>query len=332
MTPPREEGAALLSVLLLVAVMAVLAATLLERVSLATSLAANGAANAQARAFARAAEAIASVQIADLIARDSGQTTLAGGWQGAPRALPVPGGAGTARVVDGGNCFNLNSMVTAMPGPTPAETVLTANPAAVQQFVTLAVSVGVGSGDAARVAAGLADWIDTDSIPAPQGAEDAAYAGRDVAMLPANRFVADISELRVIAGMTPEIYERLKPWLCALPAAGLSPINVNTLTPAQAPLLAMLFDGRLPTEAARSVIAQRPADGYGSAVRFWETNSVLAALNPPEAVKAQPQVKSRWFRMDVRLELAGAELRETALFDAQTNPVKLVRRSWGEEG
>jgi general secretion pathway protein K len=148
MTSRHEEGAALLSVLLLVAVMAVLAATLLERVSLATSLAANGAANAQARAFARAAEAIASVQIADLMARDQSQTTLSGGWQGAPRALPIPGGAGTARVVDGGNCFNLNSVVTEMPGPTPAESVLTANPVAVRQFVALAVSVGVGPGDA----------------------------------------------------------------------------------------------------------------------------------------------------------------------------------------
>jgi general secretion pathway protein K len=332
MTPPREEGAALLSVLLLVAVMSVLAATLLERVSLATSLAANGAANAQARAFARAAEAIASVQIADLIARDSSQTILLGGWQGAPRALPVPGGAGTARVVDGGNCFNLNSVVTGMPGPTPADTVLTANPVAVQQFVTLAVSVGIGPGDAARVASGLTDWVDTDSIPAPLGGEDAAYAGRDVAMLPANRFVSDISELRVISGMNPEIYERLKPWICALPVAGLSPINVNTLTPTQAPLLAMLFDGRLPVEAARSVIAQRPADGYGSPVRFWETNAALNALDPSDAVRGQPQVKSRWFRMEVQLELAGAELRETALFDAQADPVKLVRRSWGEEG
>lgn len=331
MTSRHEEGAALLSVLLLVAVMAVLAATLLERVSLATSLAANGAANAQARAFARAAEAIASVQIADLMARDQSQTTLSGGWQGAPRALPIPGGAGTARVVDGGNCFNLNSVVSEMPGPTPAESVLTANPVAVRQFVALAVSVGVGPGDAARIGSGLADWIDSDGIPAPSGGEDAAYAGRDPATFPANRFVADISELRAIAGVNPEIYARLKPWICALPEAGLSPINVNTLTPAQAPLLAMLFDGRLPVETARSVIAQRPADGYGSQVRFWDT-AALAALEPNPAVRAQPQTKTRWFEMQVQLELAGAELRETALFDARTNPVKLVRRSWGEEG
>jgi general secretion pathway protein K len=331
MTPHREEGAALLSVLLLVAVMSVLAATLLERVSLATSLAANGAANAQARAFARAAEAIASVQIADLMARDVSQTTLAGGWQGAPRALPIPGGSGTARVVDGGNCFNLNSVVTEMPGPTPADTVLTASPLAVQQLVTLAVSVGVGPRDAARIGAGLADWIDSDTVPAPLGGEDAAYAGRDPALLPANRFVADISEIRAIAGMNPAIYARLEPWLCALPTGGLSPINVNTLTPAQAPLLAMLFDGRLPIEAARSVIAQRPADGYGSQVRFWDT-AALAALEPAADVRAQPQIRSRWFRMEVQLELAGAELRETALFDAATTPVKLVRRSWGEEG
>ncbi|RHW16963.1 general secretion pathway protein GspK [Sphingomonas gilva] len=331
MTPPREEGAALLSVLLLVSVMSVLAATLLERVSLATSLAVNGAANAQARAYARAAEAIARVQIADLMARDASQTTLAGGWQGALRALPVPGGSGSAGVVDGGNCFNLNSVVSETPGATPADTLLVANPIALRQFVALATSLGVGPGDAARIAAGLADWIDSDSVPAPSGGEDAAYAGRDPAMLPANRFVLDVSELRVVPGMTPDIYARLKPFICALPVGGLSPVNVNTLTERQAPLLAMLFDGRLPVEAARSVIAERPVDGYGSQVRFWD-HPVLRALEPDAAVRAQPQVRSRWFVVEVRLELAGAELRETALFDAEADPVKLVRRSWGEEG
>ena len=331
MTSRREEGAALLSVLLLVAVMSVLAAAMLERVSLATHLAINGAANAQARAFARAAEAIASVQIADLIARDQSQTTLTGGWQGAPRGLPVPGGTGTARVVDGGNCFNLNSVAMAGPVAGPGDPVLVANPVAVRQFVTLAVSVGVGPGDAARIGAGLADWIDSDNVPAPLGAEDAAYSGRDPAMLPPNRMVTDASELRAVAGVNSQIYARLKPWICALPVTGLSPINVNTLTEAQAPLLAMLLDGRMTKEAARAVIAQRPIGGYGSAVRFWDTAAPAAPQPSPEA-RAQTQVKSRWFVLEVSLELQGAELRETALFDAETAPARLVRRSWGEEG
>ena len=59
-TPPSgEKGAALLTVLLLVAVMAVISATALDRLRLSTRLAVNGAAMAQARAYTLAAEGIA---------------------------------------------------------------------------------------------------------------------------------------------------------------------------------------------------------------------------------------------------------------------------------
>ncbi len=59
--PPKgEKGAALLTVLLLVAVMAVISATALDRLRLSTRLAVNGAAMAQARAYTLAAEGIAA--------------------------------------------------------------------------------------------------------------------------------------------------------------------------------------------------------------------------------------------------------------------------------
>jgi len=70
MVPPHSErGAALLSVLLMVAVLAVIAATTLDRIALSTKLAVNGNALAQARMFTYAAENIAAARIEDLIAR-----------------------------------------------------------------------------------------------------------------------------------------------------------------------------------------------------------------------------------------------------------------------
>src|SRR3546814_9795103 len=76
--------------------------------------------------------------------------------------------------------------------------------------------------------------------------------------------MADVSELRAVRGVTPKIYARLKPWLCVLPVAEPVQLNVNTLAPAQAPLLAMLLPGKLGLEDARAVLAARPAGGYGS--------------------------------------------------------------------
>ena len=56
--PERQRGAALLTVLLLVAVIAVIAGTALERLRLTTRLSGNAAAGEQARAYAEAAEAL----------------------------------------------------------------------------------------------------------------------------------------------------------------------------------------------------------------------------------------------------------------------------------
>ncbi|MEP6785765.1 MAG: type II secretion system minor pseudopilin GspK, partial [Sphingomonadales bacterium] len=105
---PSEEGAALLTVLLIVSVMAILAAAALERLKLATHLTSNGAAIEQARAYAMAAETVARYRIGDLIQRDAAKTTLEGDWAGKPTNFPIDGGIATARLDDGGNCFNLN--------------------------------------------------------------------------------------------------------------------------------------------------------------------------------------------------------------------------------
>ena len=109
---PSERGAALLSVLLMVAVLAVIAATTLDRLTLSSKLTSNGNALAQARMFTYAAEAIAAARIEDLLARDAAQTTLEGNWLGKPQSLPIPLGSATATLRDADNCFNLNSLVT----------------------------------------------------------------------------------------------------------------------------------------------------------------------------------------------------------------------------
>jgi general secretion pathway protein K len=47
-------------------------------------------------------------------------------------------------------------------------------------------------------------------------------------------------------------------------------------------------------------------------------------------VLEQTRIKTRWFALDLSIELAGAELRETALVDGLLAPAKLVRRAYGD--
>src|SRR3546814_12530481 len=90
--PKRERGAALLTVLLLVAVMGVVAAAALERLAFATRLTGNAGAIDQARAYADAGVAIARLRDGDLLAARPGRTTLQGGGRGASQVRPRVGG------------------------------------------------------------------------------------------------------------------------------------------------------------------------------------------------------------------------------------------------
>ncbi|MCE7797499.1 type II secretion system minor pseudopilin GspK [Sphingobium sufflavum] len=311
---------------MLVAVMAVITAVALDRLTLATRMAQNGVSADQGRAFLMAGEAVASLRLADLVTARTGKTTLTGGWLGKPQAFPVPGGMVVARVRDAGNCFNINSLVKAESADS-----YSARPEGIAQFAGLLRLLGTDPRLAEQIAMASADWIDSNDVPGPGGAEDAHYGQLPLPYRTAGGLLSDPSELRTVAGMTAPVYDRVRPWLCALPVAELSPVNINTLLPDQAILLAMLADGRIGAETARQILAQRPMDGYGSLVTFW-AQPALAGLGLTPAVTEQAKLTSRWFEVDLTVDLAGTDVSETVLFDAQDAPARLVRRRWGDEG
>ena len=323
---PGERGAALLAVLLLVAVMGALAVAALEKLRLSTALAVNSAALDQSRAFAVGIESLLTLRVDDLIAASPERTTLAGGWNGQTRRLPLPGGGlAEAAIRDGGNCFNVNSV-----GDGALPTALTRRDSGVAQFIALMRLLEIPEGQARRIAEGTADWVDADQRPVGEGAEDSTYAGTEPAYRTGNTLLAEVSELRAVQSMTPEIYARLRPWLCALPTTDLSPINVNTLVPDQAPLLAMLAPEQFGIEAARRVIAARPVAGWSSLVEFYRMPGLVQVLLPLD-VQEQPQLRTKWFKLDLRIALQGAELTETALIDARIAPARVAVRRWGDE-
>lgn len=325
--PPREQGAALLTVLLLVAVMAVISATAIERLTLATRLAASASAIEQGRHFQLAAEALALKRI-DQLARGKSQITLDGEWLGKPFMLPLPGG-GSAELTltDGGNCFNLNSLVADSTVGGSAQ-----RPLALEQFTALMQALSIDRATADRIAASSGDWIDADQNAVAQGAEDAAYAGAAIARRTADRAMSEASELKAIAGVGPQQWSRLRPWVCALPSSDLSPINVNTLLPEQAPLMMMLMPARLTPAQARAHLAARPSGGYGSLNRFW-TGPTLGGQQPTGDAAAQVRLVTRWFRLQTRVRIGNSVTVSETLIDAGTGdtPARVVRRIDGAD-
>ncbi|WP_174297899.1 type II secretion system minor pseudopilin GspK [Sphingomonas bacterium] len=328
--PDRERGAALLTVLLMVAIIAVLAAAGLEKLRLSTRIAGNAAATEQARAYALAAETLAIVRIDGLLRQQPDRITLAGGWSGHPFSLPLPGGIATARVTDGGNCLNLNGLVTQVTDG-PAAGAYRAAPGQMAEFARLIRSQGTPGQLADTIAAATADWIDTDAVELPGGAEDGRYADGEQPYRTANTLMADPSELRAVAGVTPAIYASLRPYICTLPVPRPSTLNIDTLLPEQAPLVAMLAPDTIGVGQAQTALVARPPQGFASVGDFWKQAALAGGANTGEA-QGRTGVLTRWFTLDIDVGLGGVtRLREHALVDATRLPPRLVSRQWGED-
>lgn len=320
-----ERGAALLTVLILVAVIAVLAATALEKLRLATRLGGNAVAIEQARGYAYAAEALAMIRIGDLLQQAQGRVSLLGGWSDRPFALPLGGMAGggsaVARVTDGGNCFNLNGLASALPGQ-PG--VLIGNAVEVAHFAKLMRLLGIPGQVAEQVATATSDWIDSDQNPQGGGAEDALYLTRDPPYRTGGAMMADVSEFRMVNGVTPELYAQLRPWICTLPQATPTMVNINTLAPEQAPLVAMAQVDTISPGAIAQALLRRPPQGYADAGAFW-------AQIPGASGGGGVATTSGWFNLRITVTLGSVRVDERALVDARQGMPQLVARIWGEE-
>lgn len=314
---------ALLAVLLLVAVMAVVAVTVLDDVRFSVRRTTNAETGAQAQWYADGAETLARRRIDRLtvLGPNPDRTALTPEWNGRTIALPIDGGTLTATVRDGQACFNLNSVV-AWTGDR-----LAARSAGEAQLMALGRAVGVDLLKMRTITDGLIDWIDTDSTARPLGAEDSAYAALAEPYRTSGVPLAEVSELRTVRGVDIEAYDRLRPHLCALPTER-SPINVNTLTPGDAPLLVMLTGGSLSLPAARAVIAARPAGGWPDPASFWN-QSALNGLQVEPAAREQVTVRTDYFVVRIDVDHGGVRAVRTALIESRPGgEARTVIRRW----
>lgn len=316
-----EKGTALLSVLLLVAVMAAIAATAMDRLGLATRLAGNAASAAQARHWLNMAEELAMTRLE----RDAeGAGAALGAYLDVERSIELPDGMVVhALISDASNCFNLNSLVRERRGGR-----LTSDPRAIGQLRDLMVLLGEDPSVAERVAEASADYIDTDQRPNLRGSESGSEAGDMGRASFPNRMMISVSEWSRIDGVDKELFERVSPWLCANPDTQLSPLNVETLRPDQAPLIAMLDPEQISLDQARSHLAGRPRGGYGSVYQFWNEGS-FSGLAIARQASEQVKVESQFFRLESRIEADGPAVRQTALIALDDGQARRVLRRWG---
>ncbi|RKQ69215.1 type II secretion system protein K (GspK) [Litorimonas taeanensis] len=330
-TADSESGAVLLTTLLIMAIMAALAVALMDDVRLALKRTANVNDYAQADWYVRGAEDyvgdVLGASLLNIEAENRNQVLTSMN----PLILPLEGGAMQLDIRDGSHCFNLNSLTSA-----ENESV---NTVAANQFIQLMEILGIPPIQSTVISARVIDWIDSDNQTQPGGAEDGDYLRRTPPILTANTGLASVMELRAIEGITAEIYETLRPWVCIGPPHEISPFNVDSAQPWQAPLLATYLGGQEQLALALQILQERPPQGYGDFATLSESPALAAFGDDKEDaidsdLWAEDIIVFTPPALWVELSLAYRKVQRSRSFNftgLDNNTLLLTYRGWGRE-
>jgi len=261
----NEDGAALISVLLLVSVMSVAMVAMFDMLGFYTKRTVSNQDRAQAIEYAKASELIGGEQAVKLAAQQN-LLTYFGVNKGAQKVnMPIQNGMIAGELIESTNCFNLSSLVTV-----GSSGEFEINIATYQQFARLLVNIGIGERAALSLASALVDWQDSNSRPEPGGAEDFTYSQLEIPYGAANAPIMDIDELRLVKGFTPELIDVLRLYSCVDPVSMETIINLNSVEPIDAVLLHALLGISNSIQSMEMVINERSANGYDNVARFWD--------------------------------------------------------------
>ena len=307
----RQQGVALITVLLVVAIVTVVTAGIIARQQLSIRSSANQLTARQAWHYALGGEALAQA----MLQRDMQQT---GGNQGqavdhlrepwARKIAPftLEQGRISLSIEDLAGRFNLNSVVVNQQ----------VNQSAVQRFRRLLVSLDIEPLLAER----LIDWIDENQdVSGANGAEDNQYLLLEPPYRAANRPLQDVSELRLLLDLSERDYQRLLPYVSALPAQ--TPVNINTAS-------------------AEVLFATIPAMDMAQAERLVSTRQFAHFRTLADAGKVVPEaagalsetlhsVNSRFYEIHGRLRLDQTVVEERSVVQRDGISVKTLWRDRG---
>lgn len=188
MLPPSSRGIALISVLWITMLLAVLAASFTSSTRTEARLAYNQMENAKAEALADAGVDRAVLGLLDL------DPETAWHADGTVYDMTLGDGEVQIQIEDEDGKIDLNA-------------------APLELLAGLFRALGLAEDQAQTMAERIGDFRDEDSEPEPLGAEDPDYAEAGVEAGAADRPFATESQLLRVLGMTPQMYERIRPYV-----------------------------------------------------------------------------------------------------------------------
>lgn len=298
----RMKGTALITALLVVALASTAAAAMLKQQHLDIRRASNVFNADQAGLYAQSAETwVIQVLLRDEL--ENKNDSLADSWATLSEPIEVEDGKMLVQVDDLQSRFNLNNLLNKEGKPDEAER---------KRFQRLLSLLELDT----DLVSPILDWIDNDvNASFPGGAEDNEYLRHEPAHRTANAPFVSRSELLQVKGVDSEAYERLKPYVSALP--GQVMININT---APAIILAASIEG-MDLAEAEALVRARPEKGY-------EDVSVFRSEQALNGRKVEGiSVSSDYFAIKVDVSLDRHQSASSTIVIRESGKVGVLRRS-----
>ncbi|MFT5653955.1 MAG: general secretion pathway protein K [Psychromonas sp.] len=317
----KQRGVALITVLMILAIMVTVAATMTGRLTMSLKRT-EGLIFSQKVYWYGQASAELGKKILDQNFSDSRVVSLDQLWAIPDMVFPLENGNIGGSMRDLRSCFNVNALQLPNQDGIPA--------VPLRQFQNLLEALGVSEYGAQMIAESTRDWIDEDdSNDAALGAEDSFYQARRVPHLTADNLMTDISELRSIQGVGPKTYEKIVPYLCAVPSRE-QKINVNTVDIEQAEILYALFENELniSIDTLQNLLQDRPISGWANVDEFLAMPAFQGLLISAP-LKMQLSVTSDFFQLSGITEFADRLLAIDLTFQIKAQTAKVIRYQSG---
>ncbi len=312
----QQRGIALITVLSVLALVATLStATLLWQQS-AVQRTARILQASQGLDYLSAMETWAEVVLLrDL--RTSDTDSLQESWALSLMPLAVERGVISGQLEDMQGRFNLNNLLI--------DNVVQLQ--ALARFRRLLVALEVDDTSATQIANAVRDWQDSDQDESfPGGAEDYAYLALSPPYRASDGPFLSTSELLLVKGMTSEIWQKLAPYVTALP--GYRPVNVNT---ASRVVLQSLSEDM--TDAlVEDILDRRLSDPFGSVPAFLSFRQAQQGESRtlPVLKATSLSVTSDYFLLNGTATIAEQALQAWMLIQRNTQQAAVIRRSFGQ--
>jgi general secretion pathway protein K len=321
--PSRQRGIAMLIAVLLVALGTIIAAAIAYENAMSARRSVATFDFDEGILVAQGAEALAAYGLQQTLQMQSGQNAqsrtinLSQPWAQPVGPLEiVPGVMLDASLEDVTGRFNLNSLVDLQTGMK--------DPIAAAAFENLLQSLDIDP----KWAGFVIDWIDPDTQPSiPSGAEDSVYMGQNPPYLTANEYITSTSELLAIPGFGRDNYQKLAPFITALPPDA----KVNVCTAPGLVLDAYLEPGHVEFANPETLAKNRAAAGgcFPTLANYGATFT-----NPADYTKVQGKLadNSAYFRLTSHVTIGTTEFNlYSLLFLDQNGTSRPILRSYSPD-